>query len=71
MTVSRDSTSHRAAVVTRVLPEGQASRIGIQVGDIIIGVENKWIEGYDDFLAKIKNVKQYPLSLVIRRSQRS
>lgn len=70
MTVSRDGTTHRAAIVTRVVSSGQASRVGIQVGDLIVGIENNWIEGYDDFLATIKKVN-YPVSLVIRRAQRS
>lgn len=69
MTVSRDTNTHRTAVVSRVISDGQAANVGIKVGDMIIGIENKWIEGYDDFLAKMKNVKQYPVSFVIRRTK--
>jgi S1-C subfamily serine protease len=67
MTVTRDSTSHRTAIVSRVASDGQAAQVGIQVGDVIIGVGNRWVESYDDFLVKIKEVAQYPVSLVIRR----
>ena len=69
MTVTRDTNTHRTAVVSRVISDGQAATVGIRVGDMIIGIENKWIEGYDDFLAKMKNVKQYPVSFVIRRTK--
>jgi hypothetical protein len=70
MTVTRDCNTHRTAVVSRVVKDGQAAQVGIQVGDVVIGIENKWIEGYDDFLTKMKDVKQYPVSLVIRRTKR-
>jgi S1-C subfamily serine protease len=67
MTVSRDTTSHRTAIVSRVTSDGQAAQVGITVGDLVIGIENRWIESYGDFLAKIKEVTRYPVSLVIRR----
>lgn len=71
MTVARGfQNSHRSAVVTRVAENGYASQLGIEEGDIIVGIENQWIEGYDDFLKKIKDTNKYPVSLVIRRTNR-
>lgn len=71
MTVARGfQNSHRSAVVTRIVPNGYASQLGIEEGDSIVGIENQWVEGYDDFFKKIKETKKYPISLVIRRTNR-
>jgi hypothetical protein len=67
---SRHHHPHHTALVTRIVSGGQAEKAGVCVGDFVVGVGNQWVEGYEDFLKCLEGVKDYPLSIVLRRMTR-
>ena len=38
----------------------------LYTGDCIIGINNDWVVGFDDFMERMKSL-EYPLTLVLRR----
>jgi hypothetical protein len=57
------------AEVTKVIENGQAFGLDVQVGDILVGVEFSWVRGYDEAMGLLTKAK-YPLALVFRRATR-
>ncbi len=56
------------AQVTKVLEGGQAQRLGVRLGDIVVGVDDEWVGSYDEVMYKLTgNKAAYPFKLVFRR----
>jgi hypothetical protein len=64
MTVAR--SLHGTAVVTKIIPGGQAAEIGVVVGDVVVGVGDKWIDGYEQFVSTVQAM-EYPKTFILRR----
>jgi hypothetical protein len=54
------------AQVTKIAPAGQASMLGVEVDDVLIGIENSWIRGFDEAMSTLSKTK-FPMTLVFRR----
>ena len=54
------------AEVTRVVAGGAAAVQDVQVGDVVVGFNGRWMQGYDEVMAEMAS-KGYPMTLVIRR----
>jgi len=55
------------AEVTRVTePDGMAYKQGVRVGDVVVGYNGHWMQGYDELMAEMAT-KGYPMTLVVRR----
>ena len=66
LTVTRNSTG--TGWVSKVTDGGQADEHGVERGDQLVGIENKWVGGsYDDVIADLSS-QQFPLALVFRRN---
>ena len=55
-----------SAEVTSIIYNSSAYKLGIIIGDILVGIENNWIQGYDDAISILKS-SNYPITLVFRR----
>ena len=58
------------AVVTKVADGGQAERLGVSVGDTVVGVGSLWVHGFDDVMGVLPKTP-YPVALVLRRGLRN
>lgn len=54
------------AEVLKVKSDGQASRLGVMVGDILVYINNYIVQGYDDAMPIISQA-EYPLALTFER----
>lgn len=54
------------AEVTRLLPNSAAAAFGVSLGDVVIGLNGHWMQGYDEVMAVIGK-KGFPLDVVFRR----
>lgn len=54
------------AEVSKIKPDGQASKCSIMIGDTLIGIESTPITGYDQAMLLLSESK-YPLRLYFRR----
>jgi hypothetical protein len=52
--------------VIKLVPFGQASNLGANLGDTVVGINGKWMDGYDAVMDVIKKI-QYPAEFVLRR----
>jgi hypothetical protein len=57
------------AEVTKVVENGQAAALNVQVGDILVGVELSWVRGYEEAMALLMQGK-FPIGIVFRRAAR-
>ena len=64
LTLTRDHLG--GAVVTKVVPDSQASRGGVGCGDVVIGVNSEWMPHYEALMTRLKSNSVFPITLVIR-----
>jgi hypothetical protein len=58
------------AMVTKVTAAGQAERLGVTVGDSLVGVNSQWIQGFEEAMAVLPRTP-YPIAIVFRRGIRN
>ena len=67
ITVSQDILDR--SEVTAVSDEGHARRQGVRVGDLLVGLENKWFTSYQEAMSTLP-LQPFPFTLVFRRYSR-
>jgi S1-C subfamily serine protease len=55
------------AWVSKVNAGGQAAALGVQLGDVVVGIENRWVGSYDEVMQDLPT-RQVPFALVFRRN---
>lgn len=65
LTLTRSSAG--MAIVTRVVPTGQAQELGVREGDVVVGVGSGWTGDYAEVMQAIQAQQQFPYSILFRR----
>lgn len=52
--------------MSKIVLSGQACSLGVAVGDFVVGVNDAWMESFEEVMTAIKDVK-FPLTLVMCR----
>jgi C-terminal processing protease CtpA/Prc len=55
--------------VTKITTLGQAEKLGVVLGDLLLGINGNNVRGYDDAMSILPNC-DYPLSITFRRGMR-
>ena len=68
--IARDLQASRGVVVFRVVPDGFADGVGIQVNDVIIALDHQPIEDLDDFVQAIEDLdSDNPVHIQLKRGR--
>lgn len=67
ITVSQDFLNR--SEVTAVSEDGNARRLGVRVGDLLVGLENRWFMSYQEAMSTLP-LQSFPFTVVFRRYSR-
>ena len=69
MTLTKNA-HFNTAEVTKLATAGQALTMGVQVGDVVVGLDSDWAGSFDDLMHLLPK-KAFPYALVLRRNAMS
>ena len=67
ITVSQDFLGR--SEVTAVSEDGNAQRLGVRAGDLLVGLENRWFMSYQEAMSTLP-LQSFPFTVVFRRYSR-
>ncbi len=54
------------ALVTKIVSGGQAETLRVGIGDLVVGLNNDWVSGYDSLMETLRSDPVFPVTLVFR-----